>query len=219
MVASAVEARPMTTDPSTGRVAPWSPEAEQAVLGAMLLDHNVAVEVAAIRDGDALFYSEEHRRLYRAMRALVECGSTIDPVTLNNELERREELHLVGGSDYVGEIVDATPSAAGAVHHLEILIEKRALRLVIDACTQASTTAYEAKASAVNVADLLVEKLAPVAATPVEEPEPEATWPVLDSAALHGPLGHFVETVATDTEAHPAGLLLQTLACFGNIVG
>jgi replicative DNA helicase len=58
-------------DPYVGRSAPWSSEAEQAVLGAMLLDQDAALRAAELVD-DAMFYREGHRRLFRAMVALVE---------------------------------------------------------------------------------------------------------------------------------------------------
>src|SRR2546422_11210184 len=70
-----------------GRQAPWSNEAEQAVLGAMLLDQDAALKAAEILD-DAMFYREGHRLLFRSMIALTERGDVIDPVTLRSE-ERR----------------------------------------------------------------------------------------------------------------------------------
>jgi len=60
-----------TADPYVSRSAPWNPEAEQAVLGAMLLDQDAALRAAELVD-DAMFYREGHRRLFRAMLALVE---------------------------------------------------------------------------------------------------------------------------------------------------
>src|SRR5438445_10143771 len=64
-----------------GRQAPWSNEAEQAVLGAMLLDQDAALKAAELLD-DTMFYREAHRLLFRAMVALTERGDVIDPVTL-----------------------------------------------------------------------------------------------------------------------------------------
>jgi replicative DNA helicase len=60
-----------TADPYIGRAAPWSQEAEQAVLGAMLLDQDAALRAAELLD-DSMFYREAHRRLFRAMLALTE---------------------------------------------------------------------------------------------------------------------------------------------------
>ena len=73
------------------RGAPWSNEAEQAVLGAMLLDQDAALRGSELLE-DSLFYREAHRRLFRAMRRLVEQRVVIDHVTLRDDLMRRGEL-------------------------------------------------------------------------------------------------------------------------------
>jgi len=142
-----------TADPYVGRSAPWSPEAEQAVLGAMLLDQDAALRAVEMVD-DTVFYREEHRRLFRAMRALIERRSVIDPVTLNDELERRAELAQVGGSEYVAELVDAAPTAANLEHHARILREKSILRRLIEASTQTITEAYDGRSHAPDLLDV-----------------------------------------------------------------
>ncbi|PYP33241.1 MAG: hypothetical protein DMD47_01960, partial [Gemmatimonadetes bacterium] len=83
-----------------GRQAPWSNEAEQAVLGAMLLDQDAALKAAELLD-DTMFYREAHRLLFRAMVALTERGDVIDPVTLRDELVRRGDLDRAGGMEYL----------------------------------------------------------------------------------------------------------------------
>ncbi len=142
-----------TADPYVGRSAPWSPEAEQAVLGAMLLDQDAALRAVELVD-DTVFYREGHRRLFRAMRALIERRSVIDPVTLNDELERRGELSQVGGAEYVAELVDAAPTAANLEHHTKILREKSILRRLIEASTQTITEAYDGRSQAPDLLDL-----------------------------------------------------------------
>src|SRR5256886_2579415 len=79
-----------------GRQAPWSNEAEQAVLGAMLLDQDAALKAAEVLD-DTMFYREGHRLLFRSMIALTERGDVIDPVTLRDELMRRGTWTARGG--------------------------------------------------------------------------------------------------------------------------
>jgi replicative DNA helicase len=142
-----------TADPYVGRSAPWSSEAEQAVLGAMLLDQDAALRAVEMVD-DTMFYREEHRRLFRAMRALVERRSVIDPVTLNDELERRGELGQVGGSEYVAELVDAAPTAANLEHHARILRDKAILRRLIETSTQTITEAYDGRSQAPELLDV-----------------------------------------------------------------
>jgi replicative DNA helicase len=142
-----------TADPYVGRSAPWSSEAEQAVLGAMLLDQDAALRAVEMVD-DTMFYREEHRRLFRAMRGLIERRSVIDPVTLNEELERRGELAQVGGPEYAAELVDAAPTAANLEHHARILRDKAILRRLIEASTQTITEAYDGRSQAPELLDL-----------------------------------------------------------------
>ena len=96
-----------------GRQTPWSNEAEQAVLGAMLLDQDAALKAAELLD-DTMFYREAHRLLFRAMLALTERGDVIDPVTLRDELVRRGDLDRAGGMEYLGGLIDVVPTAAAA---------------------------------------------------------------------------------------------------------
>src|SRR2546422_6605595 len=86
------------TSEFTGRQTPWSNEAEQAVLGAMLLDQDAALKAAELLD-DTMFYREGHRLLFRSMIALTERGDVIDPVTLRDELLRRGGLGPAGGRE------------------------------------------------------------------------------------------------------------------------
>ena len=109
-----------TPDPYIGRAAPWSSEAEQAVLGAMLLDQDAALRATELLD-DTMFYREANRRLFRAMVALTERRTVIDHVTLRDELIRRGELDSAGGLEYVGELLDAVPTAANLEFHARII--------------------------------------------------------------------------------------------------
>src|SRR5918996_1150280 len=89
-----------TAETYSGRAAPWSQEAEQAVLGAMLLDQDAALRAAELVD-DSMFYREAHRRLFRAMLALTEQRVVIDHITLREEMlwptmERIETLQRSG---------------------------------------------------------------------------------------------------------------------------
>jgi replicative DNA helicase len=147
-----------TADPYVGRSAPWSSEAEQAVLGAMLLDQDAALRAVEMVD-DTMFFREEHRRLFRAMRGLIERRSVIDPVTLNDELERRGELAQVGGPEYAAELVDAAPTAANLEHHARILRDKAILRRLIEASTQTITEAYDGRSQAPELLDIAESRI------------------------------------------------------------
>lgn len=129
-----------TATPARG--APWSNEAEQAVLGAMLLDQDAALRAVELLD-DSLFYREGHRRLFRAMRRLIERRVVIDHITLRDELERRGELEPAGGEGYLAELLDAAVTAANLEAHAAIVREKAVLRRLIEASTAIVSQAYE----------------------------------------------------------------------------
>ena len=114
------------------RSAPWSPDAEQAVLGAMLIDQDAALRAAEILD-HSMFYKEAHRRLFRALVALTEQRVVIDHITLRDELLRRNELDTIGGAEYLAELVDSVATPANLEHHARILRDKSILRRLIEA--------------------------------------------------------------------------------------
>jgi replicative DNA helicase len=134
------------------RGAPWSNEAEQAVLGAMLLDQDAALRGAELLD-DSLFYREGHRRLFRAMRRLIERRVVIDHVTLRDELERKGELEAAGGEVYLAELIDAAVTAANLEAHAAIVREKAVLRNLIEASTAIVSRAYEGSLAASELLD------------------------------------------------------------------
>lgn len=130
-----------STAESAARGAPWSNDAEQAVLGAMLLDQDAALRAVELLD-DALFYREGHRRLFRAMRRLIEKRVVIDHITLRDELERKNELEAAGGEPYLAELIDAAVTVANLEAHAAIVREKAVLRQLIEAATAIVSHAY-----------------------------------------------------------------------------
>lgn len=141
-----------TADVFAGRSAPWSNDAEQAVLGAMLLDQDAALRGAQLIT-DEMFYREAHRRLFRAMVALTERRSVIDHITLRDELTRRGELETVGGYDYIAELADVVPTAANLEYHARIVREKFVVRRLIETATGIITEAYDGHATASDLLD------------------------------------------------------------------
>jgi replicative DNA helicase len=147
-----------TADPYVSRAAPWNPEAEQAVLGAMLLDQDAALRAAELVD-DSMFYREAHRRLFRAMLALTEQRVVIDHITLRDELLRRGELDAAGGLEYLAELVDAVPTAANIEFHSKIVKDKAILRRLIETSTSIITEAYDGHSTANDLLDSAEAKI------------------------------------------------------------
>jgi replicative DNA helicase len=135
-----------------GRRAPWSNDAEQAVLGAMLLDQDAALKAAEFLD-DTMFYKEAHRILFRSMVSLTERGDVIDPVTLREELARRGDLDRAGGLEYLAALLDVVPTAAGIEYHSRIVRDKAVLRRLVEAATEIIQDVYDARAESAEVLD------------------------------------------------------------------
>src|SRR3989441_4022913 len=130
-----------------GSQAPWSHEAEQAVLGAMVLDQDAALKAAEILD-DSMFYREGHRLLFRSMLSLTERGDVIDPVTLRDELSRRGDLDRAGGMEYIAALIDVVPTAANVDYHAKIVRDKAVLRRLVEAATGIIQDVYEGHGTA-----------------------------------------------------------------------
>src|SRR4051812_41496664 len=135
-----------------GRQAPWSNEAEQAVLGAMMLDQDAALKAAEFLD-DTMFYKESHRLLFRSMLSLTERGDVIDPVTLRDELSRRADLDRAGGMEYIAALIDVVPTSANIDYHAKIVRDKAVLRRLVEASTGIIQDVYEGHGTAGEVLD------------------------------------------------------------------
>ncbi|HEU4878128.1 MAG TPA: replicative DNA helicase [Gemmatimonadaceae bacterium] len=149
---------PPTRDPYSERRPPYSEDAEQAVLSAMLMDRD-AVDRASEFVDDTMFYREGNRRIYRAMVALSTRGDVIDPLTLTEELSRRNELQQAGGKEYISFLVDAVPTAANVEYHAKIVREKALRRRLIEVSTAIVSEAFESSAPAGELLDAAEHKI------------------------------------------------------------
>ena len=141
-----------TSETTGGRQVPRDIEAEQAVLGAMLLDQDAALRAVELVD-DTMFSLESHRRMFRAMAAILAKRGVLDIITVRNELETRGDLGNVGGVEAVATLTDAVPTAANLEFHARIVEEKSLLRRMIEASTVVIQDAYEARTPAADLLD------------------------------------------------------------------
>lgn len=124
------------------RIPPQNVEAEQAVLGAMLLSHDaviVAMEKLQFQD----FYRDVHRIIFEAMEHLHRENKEIDVITLPDELKRMKKLDDVGGLEYVLNLPNLVGSAANIEYYANIVAEKALARNLISTCTELTTEAYD----------------------------------------------------------------------------
>jgi len=115
---------------SSGRVPPHSLEAEQAILGGILLENdsiNAVQEILQPRD----FYQKSHQVLFEAMSSLSEKSEPIDVVTLSAELKKASMLEQSGGVEYLSKLIDIAPTAANTIYYARIIKEKAFRRRLI----------------------------------------------------------------------------------------
>jgi replicative DNA helicase len=139
-------------DPYRDRRPPYSDDAEQAVLGAMLMDADAIARAIEFVD-DTMFYAERHRRIFRSMVAISEHGAIVDPLTLVDELSRRGDLDGSGGKEYIALLVDAVPTSANVEYHAKIVREKALLRRLIEVSTTIVAEAFEGRTTAAELLD------------------------------------------------------------------
>ena len=129
------------TDTARLKVPPQSIEAEQAVLGGLMLDNQGWDRIAdIISDND--FYRHDHRLIFRAIENLSANNSPFDAVTVSQMLKTHEHLEEAGGLAYLGELVRDTPSAANLKAYAEIVRERSVLRQLIEVGTEIADSAF-----------------------------------------------------------------------------
>lgn len=136
------------------KVPPHSIEAEQSILGGLMLD-NSKWDVVGDRVIEDDFYRQNHKLIFRVISKLASNGSALDVVTVAEELERSGELENAGGMAYLGLLVEKTPSAANVRAYAEIVHERAVLRRLIAVSGEISDSAFNPKGR--TTSDLLDE--------------------------------------------------------------
>ena len=134
------------------RLPPQSVEAEQAVLGCMLIDPEAAPRVFHTLTANS-FYSTAHAHIYSAMSALFEKNASIDTISVTDQLKKIGKLEDVGGAYFITGLSSDAPSATNVEYYAKIVKEKEILRSIIQSAVQMSTQAYDSKEDATTVLD------------------------------------------------------------------
>jgi replicative DNA helicase len=123
------------------KVPPHSIEAEQSVLGALLIDNSAFDRVADIvSDGD--FYRDDHRRIFRHILRLVEKGKPADVVTVDEAIKGSEDRDKTGGLAYLAALAGNTPTAHNVRRYAEIVRERAVMRKLVEVGTEIADTAF-----------------------------------------------------------------------------
>ena len=131
--------------PSVDRLPPHSAEAEQGVLGCILLSPNDCMGecITKLTAGAEVFYDLRHQTIFNVMAEMFDKREAIDVITLYQRLRDRKLLDEVGGVTYVSSLPDVVPSAANLSYYLEIVLEKFLLRKMIRVCTDVVGRVYD----------------------------------------------------------------------------
>lgn len=124
------------------KVPPQNIDAEQAVLGAVLIDKDSFFKIGEKISSDD-FYRDDHKEIFDACLSLFEKRSPVDLVTLTDELRKRKKLDAAGGVNYLTSLANNTISSAHVEKHAEIVREKAVLRRLISAATQIIEESYD----------------------------------------------------------------------------
>jgi len=127
---------------SPHKLPPQNIEAEQSVLGGILIENKAINRVMEILTEED-FYREAHRKIYNAIVNLSERDEPADLITLTNELRRMNQLESVGGASYIATLIDSVPTAANIEYYAKIVKEKSILRKLIQTSTEIITQCYE----------------------------------------------------------------------------
>ncbi|MFO1397108.1 MAG: replicative DNA helicase [Burkholderiales bacterium] len=123
------------------KLPPHSLEAEQSILGGLLLDNEAADRIGDVI-GEDDFYTDAHRVIYRHIATLVGEGKPVDVVTLSEALASTQKLDYVGGLAYLGALVNNVPTAANIRHYADIVRERSILRQLAATAGEIAETAY-----------------------------------------------------------------------------
>ncbi len=140
------------TDLHLDKLPPQNLEAEQSVLGAILIDNNALTRALEILDPED-FYKISHRKIFFAMTELFDKNEPIDLITLTDQLKKNDELEPVGGLSYLSQIVNMVPTAANVKYHSHIVREKALLRGLLMSANEIAGKVYEDNLDAEDLVD------------------------------------------------------------------
>ncbi len=137
---------------SNHKIPPQNIEAEQSVLGGILLENEAINKVLETLIADE-FYRESHRKIFYSMIELFEKNEPIDLITLTNVLKSKNQLDDVGGGTYLASLVDSIPTAANIGYYARIVKDKAIIRRLINTATEIVARGYEDGGDVADVLD------------------------------------------------------------------
>lgn len=149
------------------KIPPQSIEAETAVLGSMLLDHD-AISQAIETLGPNAFYKDAHNKIFSVIVRLFDTNKGVDMVTVVEELRKTNSLDEVGGPSYIANLASSVPTAANFKHYAKIVKEKMLLRNLINAATTIASSCYDTEQEVDTILDRSEQLIFDVSSRKVE---------------------------------------------------
>ncbi len=140
------------TELSSHKIPPQNIEAEQSVLGGVLIENEAINKVMEILAPDD-FYRDAHRKIFGVLIDLSERDEPADLITMTNELRKRDQLDAIGGASYLASLIDSVPTAANIEYYARIVKEKAVLRKLIETSTEIITQSYQDRGDVENFLD------------------------------------------------------------------
>jgi replicative DNA helicase len=128
-------------EPAASQPLPHSVEAEQAVLGGLMLKNDAFDSIASVIS-DSDFYNTDHQLIFNAMTSLAAEGQPFDPITLGESLQNSNELASIGGAEYLVDLASSTPSSANIQAYTQIVLERSIVRQLIGAASDIVRKGY-----------------------------------------------------------------------------
>src|SRR5690606_34600028 len=177
------------------KVPPPSIEAEQAVLGGLMLDNYASERVLdQVSDGD--FYRHDHRLIFRAIAKLADRNMPFDVVTLSEQLDKEGHISQTGGLAYLGELAKNIPSVANIKAYAAIIRERATLRKLISVSSEIADSAYSPQGrTGEEILDEAERKIFEIA-----EARPKTGGPVVLNEILAKAIDR-IDTLFNSTEA------------------
>lgn len=151
---------PKTNKPTDNleKVPPQNIDAEQSLLGSLLLDKDAIIKIADIVNPED-FYKDSHRIIFEAIRDLYVKHEPIDLLSLTSRLEEMEKLERIGGRSYLMELSNSVPTASHIIHYAQIVQKKASLRKLIQAATEITSLGYQETEDVEDLLDQAEQKL------------------------------------------------------------
>lgn len=136
---------PLADAAKVDRLPPHSPEAEQGVLGCVLLSPNdcMGESIERFKQGTEVFYDLRHQTIFSTLVEMYDSREAIDVITLQQRLKNKQLLEQVGGIAYLAALPDTVPSSANLSYYIDIVLEKYLLRKMIHTCTDVVGRVYD----------------------------------------------------------------------------